>query len=74
MRTSGVLGRARRRELLIALQELAGQFDPLQFEILKVRIAFSNLHGCTRRGLLEAAARRALMGAAHAIKRFAALS
>jgi hypothetical protein len=30
---------ARRRELLIALQELAGQLDPLQFEILKGRIA-----------------------------------
>jgi hypothetical protein len=30
---------ARQRDLLIALQELAGQLDPLQFEILKGRIA-----------------------------------
>jgi hypothetical protein len=30
---------ARQRELLIALQELAGQLDPLQFAILKGRIA-----------------------------------
>jgi hypothetical protein len=30
---------ARQRDLLIALQELAGQLDPLQLEILKGRIA-----------------------------------
>jgi hypothetical protein len=29
---------ARQRDLLIALQELAGQLDPLQFAILKGRI------------------------------------
>jgi hypothetical protein len=30
---------ARRQDLMIALQELAGQLDPLQFAILKGRIA-----------------------------------
>jgi hypothetical protein len=30
---------ARQRELLVALQELAGQLDPLQFAVLKGRIA-----------------------------------
>jgi hypothetical protein len=30
---------ARQRELLVALQELAGHLDPLQFAILKGRIA-----------------------------------
>ena len=39
MPTSGLLDRARRRELLIALQELAGHLDPLQFAILEGRIA-----------------------------------
>jgi hypothetical protein len=29
---------ARRQDLLLALQELAGQLDPLQFEILQKRI------------------------------------
>jgi hypothetical protein len=29
----------RQRDLLVALQELAGQLDPLQFAILKGRIA-----------------------------------
>jgi hypothetical protein len=32
MPTSGVLARARRRDLLIALQELGGHLDPLQLE------------------------------------------
>jgi hypothetical protein len=30
---------ARQQDLLLALQELSGQLDPLQFEILKRRIA-----------------------------------
>jgi hypothetical protein len=30
---------ARQRDLLVALQELAGQLDPLQFAILKGRMA-----------------------------------
>jgi hypothetical protein len=40
---------ARQRELLVALEELAGQLDPLQFAVLKGRIA-----GATRPTALDA--------------------